>query len=63
MKDYRSIVDRLKGPLVPVMPAFSEDERLDVYDRVEVELTTHDADGLTGRDFALARAMDDLASR
>jgi 4a-hydroxytetrahydrobiopterin dehydratase len=33
-----------------------------VYDRVEVELTTHDAGGLTGRDFALARAMDDLAA-
>lgn len=29
-----------------------------VYNRVEVTLTTHDAGGLTDRDFALARAMD-----
>jgi 4a-hydroxytetrahydrobiopterin dehydratase len=32
-----------------------------VYDRVEVELTTHDAGGLTERDFELAAAMDRLA--
>ena len=32
-----------------------------VYDRVEVELTSHDAGGLTERDFELAAAMDRLA--
>jgi 4a-hydroxytetrahydrobiopterin dehydratase len=32
-----------------------------VYDRVDVELTTHDAAGLTERDFELAAAMDRLA--
>lgn len=34
-----------------------------VYSRVEVELTTHDAGGLTESDFALAAAMDRLARR
>jgi 4a-hydroxytetrahydrobiopterin dehydratase len=29
-----------------------------VYDRVEVVLTTHDAGGVTGMDVALARVMD-----
>lgn len=32
-----------------------------VYNRVEVTLTTHDADGLTMRDVDLARAMDAAA--
>ncbi len=29
-----------------------------VYNRVRIELTTHDADGLTERDFGLAREID-----
>ena len=32
-----------------------------VYNRVSVLLTTHDADGLTLKDIALARAMDEAA--
>ncbi len=31
-----------------------------VYDRVTIALTTHDADGLSQRDVALARAIDAL---
>lgn len=34
-----------------------------IYNRVEVELVTHDAGGLTMLDFALARRMDELAAR
>lgn len=33
-----------------------------VYRTVEVTLSTHDAGGVTGRDIALARAMDRLAA-
>ena len=32
-----------------------------VYDRVEVLLTTHDADGVTARDVDLARFIDEAA--
>jgi 4a-hydroxytetrahydrobiopterin dehydratase len=32
-----------------------------VYDRVDILLTTHDADGLSARDVALARAIDAFA--
>ncbi|HEX7668192.1 MAG TPA: 4a-hydroxytetrahydrobiopterin dehydratase [Polyangiaceae bacterium] len=31
-----------------------------VYDRVEVELTTHDSGGITALDFELARRMNEL---
>lgn len=32
-----------------------------VYNKVEITLTTHDADGLSGRDIALARQIDAAA--
>ena len=34
-----------------------------VYNRVEVVLTTHDADGVTDRDLALARFIDEAAAQ
>jgi len=37
-------------------------EWVNVYNRVDVTLTTHDAGGVTGLDVALARAMDAAAS-
>jgi 4a-hydroxytetrahydrobiopterin dehydratase len=37
-------------------------EWFNVYSRVEVKLTTHDAGGLTEQDFKLARAMDKAAT-
>ena len=36
-------------------------ELFTVYDRVEIKLTTHDADGLTEYDFALAARLDSVA--
>jgi 4a-hydroxytetrahydrobiopterin dehydratase len=38
-------------------------EWFNVYNRVDVILTTHDADGLSDRDIALARAMDEIAQQ
>lgn len=36
-------------------------EWFNVYNRVEIVLTTHDAGGLSARDVAMARAIDSLA--
>jgi 4a-hydroxytetrahydrobiopterin dehydratase len=36
-------------------------EWFNVYNKVIVDLTTHDAQGISARDFALAEAMDKLA--
>jgi 4a-hydroxytetrahydrobiopterin dehydratase len=36
-------------------------EIFNVYNRVEIILSTHDAGGLSGRDVALARVIDELA--
>ena len=30
VQDYRAIVDQIRGPLVPIIPAFGEREQLDV---------------------------------
>lgn len=37
-------------------------EWFNVYDRVDVVLTTHDANGVTGLDLAMARFMDEAAA-
>ena len=34
-----------------------------VYNRITVQLTTHDAGGITEKDFDLANQMDSIASR
>ncbi len=36
-------------------------EWFNVYNKVEVTLATHDAGGITGRDIAMAKAMDGYA--
>ena len=34
-----------------------------VYNRVTVDLISHDADGITGRDFHLAHVLEEIAQR
>ena len=38
-------------------------EWLNVYNRVTVDLTTHDAGGISAKDFELARLLDSVAAK
>ena len=38
-------------------------EWFNVYNRVVIDLTTHDVGGISQKDFALARAIDEIAGR
>lgn len=38
-------------------------EWFNVYKKVVVDLTTHEADGITERDFALAKKMEEIAAK
>jgi 4a-hydroxytetrahydrobiopterin dehydratase len=38
-------------------------ELFNVYNRVEIVLTTHDAGGITGKDFALASRIDNVVEK
>jgi 4a-hydroxytetrahydrobiopterin dehydratase len=38
-------------------------EWFNVYNRVTVDLTTHDAGGITSKDVALAKLLDETAAR
>ena len=38
-------------------------EWLNVYNRVSVDLTTHDAGGITGKDIELAKLLDKIAGK
>ena len=38
-------------------------EWLNVYNKVTVDLTTHDAEGITSKDAGLAKALDEIAGK
>ena len=60
---FRNFIDAFGWMTRAAMEAEKADhhpEWRNVYNRVEVVLTTHDADGLTAKDVALAKAMDKL---
>ena len=51
----------MAGVAVRAEAADHHPEWFNVYNRVDVVLTTHDADGVTAKDVALAKVMDKLA--
>ena len=66
-KEFRfsSFTEALGSMVQPVLVAESMNHHsqwFNVYNRVDLTLTTHDAGGVTERDIRLARFMDEAAS-
>ncbi len=60
-KDFTTAFGWMTSVAIEAEKADHHPEWFNVYNRVEVTLTTHDAGGLTSRDVALAKRMDALA--
>ncbi|MEM7492582.1 MAG: 4a-hydroxytetrahydrobiopterin dehydratase [Pseudomonadota bacterium] len=59
--DFKTAWAFMSGAALKAEQMDHHPEWFNVYNRVEVTLTTHDADGVTDLDLTLASYMDDLA--
>jgi 4a-hydroxytetrahydrobiopterin dehydratase len=48
---------------IPIEKMNHHPEWMNVYNRVSVDLTTHDSGGITAKDFELARLLDKVAAK
>jgi 4a-hydroxytetrahydrobiopterin dehydratase len=61
--DFKSAFAFMSGAALKAEQMDHHPEWFNVYNKVEVTLTTHDADGVTQKDLELAGFMDQLAGR
>lgn len=59
-KDFNAAFGFMTRAALMAEKADHHPEWFNVYNRVDVTLSTHDAGGLTDKDIALARAMDQI---
>ncbi len=62
-KDFNEAFGFMTRAALAAEKADHHPEWSNVYNRVEIRLTTHDAGGLTQRDFDLAKAINRIASQ
>jgi len=61
--DFKTAFAFMSGAALKAEQMDHHPEWFNVYNKVEVTLTTHDADGVTQKDLELAGFMDQLATR
>jgi len=61
--DFKTAFAFMSGAALKAEQMDHHPEWFNVYSKVEVTLTTHDADGVTQKDLELAGFMDQLAAR
>jgi 4a-hydroxytetrahydrobiopterin dehydratase len=61
--DFKTAFAFMSGAALKAEQLDHHPEWFNVYNKVEVTLTTHDADGVTQKDLELAGFMDQLAAR
>ncbi len=61
--DFKTAFAFMSGAALKAEQMDHHPEWFNVYSKVEVTLTTHDADGVTQKDLELAGFMDQLATR
>ena len=61
--DFKSAFAFMSGAALKAVQMDHHPEWFNVYKKVEVTLTTHDADGVTQKDLELAGFMDQLAAQ
>jgi 4a-hydroxytetrahydrobiopterin dehydratase len=59
-KDFKAAMDFMQRAAGPIDEANHHPEWTNVYNRVDVRLSSHDAGGITDRDINLAKVLDSL---
>lgn len=60
--DFRAAMDFMHRAAGPIEEMDHHPEWTNIYDTVEVRLSSHDADGVTARDVRLAKVLDRVAA-
>jgi 4a-hydroxytetrahydrobiopterin dehydratase len=60
-KDFIAAIDFVNGLVEPAEASGHHPDIAISYNKVTISLTTHDAGGLTDKDFAMAKTISDIA--
>ena len=62
-KDFKHAMDFMQSAVAKIDKLNHHPEWANVYDKVTVDLNTHDAGGITAKDFELGELLEELSKR